>query len=161
MRSISFTLLLFSFLNCLGIEPRGNCHNRSLSLNDTIKILEIDTTESMFRGATETRLSGEDLSLIESLINYAATDHNLKLDSFQRMYSELRPLENYNKQYIPYERNGERCVFVNCFDKRLVSIHPDWMKNLVSVDGGGSLYFSLTINLTAKNYLNFWVNAPI
>lgn len=73
---------------------------------------------------------------------------------------ELKDLNGYTRQYVGViTPKGEKIIWINCF----YSSNPDkdysnWKKEPVMVLDGGANYFSIKINLTTKDYYDFWVN---
>jgi hypothetical protein len=74
----------------------------------------------------------------------------------------LVTLARYNRQYVPYmSKEGERHVWVNCFCSKSREEGNYWRSNIIDGLGGGSCYFSVTINLSKGTYQGLWVNAPM
>jgi hypothetical protein len=69
-------------------------------------------------------------------------------------------LEKYNRQYeVWFNDKDQKMVYVNGFIYN-PRMHPKWKTDLVVVDGGGSGYFSQTINLTTRQHQDFSINSP-
>lgn len=63
----------------------------------------------------------------------------------------------YYKQFLPVVKpNGEKEVYISCFCSSDQKSH--WKDFIIGVDGGGSCFFQLRINLTKRKVLYFEVN---
>ena len=66
---------------------------------------------------------------------------------------------HYKRQYVPYiDKNGHRCVWINCFCSDYSNDYSDWKKSIILIQDGGSCYLNLTIDLTDMSYSNFEIN---
>jgi hypothetical protein len=144
------------------LKPKDNFF-RNQTIRDTddtsvFTVLSIRATKQFFvvKGSKPIQLSQKDLIEIDNILLICINDHN-KLDTSR---TNIMELANYKRQYVPYKINGERKVFVNCFSKYMQDF-PHWKKYFVAVDGGGKAFFSLTINLTKKDYSGYWINTPL
>jgi hypothetical protein len=63
----------------------------------------------------------------------------------------------YNRQYIPFFKDGQKHVWVNCFCDG-VEHFPNWKKQVITVYDGGGCYFNVLINLSEKKYSRLYVN---
>ncbi len=99
-------------------------------------------------------LSDSEIENIEKLVSEAVETNNSK----QKEYGKIEDLKEYKFQYIPvYNSKKEKEVWVNAFCN---GYDIDWKKQIIEVDGGGSCFFNLMINLRTSNVYDFLVNAP-
>jgi hypothetical protein len=102
-----------------------------------------------------THLTKEDQTLLEGLIVKCISDNNLKEDAKSTRY--LMKLEMYNRQYIPFTKDEQKFVLVNCFCDD-VKHFPNWKKKIITVYDGGGCYFTVLINLTKGVYSELYIN---
>ena len=76
---------------------------------------------------------------------------------------QTKPLERYKRQLVPVVNpKGEKEVYVNCFCRNdNSSFGREWRTKLLLIDGGGTCFFSIKINLTQKKSYELMVNGPI
>ena len=100
-------------------------------------------------------LSRQDVADVEQLLIKCILTSNSGRDTKDAQH--LSSLENYNRQYIPLTKDGQKFVLVNCFCDD-VKHFPKWKKEVVTVYDGGGCYFTVLINLTKKEYSNLYIN---
>jgi hypothetical protein len=114
-------------------------------------VLENDFGE-VFKNASQTTLSEDEIAEIKQLIKTAVADHNTKDKAPNR---KIENLEKYKFQFVPaLNGQGEKEVYVNGFCMEL----SNWQTQIVFVDDGGSCFFQFYINLTKKTFDRFAVN---
>lgn len=101
----------------------------------------------------------KDVQLITELLKKSINDYNSSTEN--KSSGEIVDFENnYIIQIVPYLNAAkEREAFVNCVC--LNGVNNDWRKELIIVEGGGSCFFRIFVNLDKKTAYNFWVNAPL
>lgn len=138
------------------------CIEKYLTDTGNITILSFNSLRSENDSSKTLNLSTEDLVQIDTLLKAFLIDYNREAPSRQKglAFSDKTPviIENYCRQYIPYILKNEKIVFINCFNKDLVSELPFWRKFFVSVDGGGKAFFKVNVNLTTNKCFEFWIN---
>ena len=100
-------------------------------------------------------LSKTDITLLEQIIVKSISDNNVKDNLKNATY--LMKLEMYNRQYIPFIKDGYKQVWVNCFCDDIKHF-PRWKKEIITIYDGGGCYFSVLINLTKEEYSKLYVN---
>lgn len=156
-------LLLISLLSCQHTdESRGNEKSdadTSANVPDTTTaMIKFDAAQmSMFdKTASPVALKPQELKQIDSLLVVCVADHNKAIgQNLQSMKIDLvRRL--YKKQLVAVVNSqGEKEVWVNCFCD---DFSKPWRNEILSVDDGGSCYFSFKINLKSRKYYDFSVN---
>jgi hypothetical protein len=100
-------------------------------------------------------LSKQDLVVVEELLVNCISTSNSGRDTKDAQY--LMSLENYNRQYIPFIKDEQKFVLVNCFCDN-VKRFPKWKKEVITIYDGGSCYFTVLMNLTKMEYSNLYIN---
>lgn len=168
----SFLILVLTTFGCTRTE-RLAIGDNNLSQYDTatIAILMYDTSFRIFEDGVSTQLTEDDIAIIESqmtsAINEINEDQSRKFDNKELfMTRDLRKedvlvrLSNYKRQYVAVLRdNGDKEVYVNCFNKRINK--NSWRKKITDGFGGGTNFFSVYINVTRNNYYGLFVNSPM
>jgi len=123
-----------------------------------IVILPIDTANHwVFKDATTTQLTNQDLQTINKLLLACVTVHNVKQDTTTE-FSEYIDLKKYKLQYVPFiDGNGHKKVYVNSFRDSDWGCDY-WKQSLVVVDDGGSCFFHLTVDLTQNSFEQLFTN---
>lgn len=132
---------------------------QTIDTSDTTKfaILPLDTSYYQFKDSKSTVLLQKDLNLTEKILIKCLDNNNQNQDTSKHLL-EYIDLGNYKRQYIPFiNKRGEKLVWVNCFCIGDINF-PDWKKEIVMVDDGGSCYFNVIINLTTKKYGKLFIN---
>ncbi len=113
----------------------------------------------LFQDAHPVQLTGEDITGIESLLKQATDERNKTREEKFR----TQPLGRYRRQLVPVMNSkGEKEVFVNCFCRNdNSSFGREWRTRLLLIDGGGTCFFSIKINLSQKKAYELMVNGPI
>ena len=171
---VSILLLSCTFYHKV-VPKEMNSEKKHITITNTMKIdtskiatISYKTTDNIFSEAKATKLSDEDLKVIETLLNNCITEHNtIQKKQYQKQvikYPEHQFLledfviniENYKRQYVPViNKKGEKEVWINCFCD---SWDIDWKKDVLFVFDGGNCYFNLKINLTNKIYYDLSIN---
>jgi hypothetical protein len=117
-----------------------------------IAIIEFDRSQNwLFSKSKPARISHEELSEAERLLQLAVQEHNSKAEG----YWIISNLDQYRRQYVAViNEKGEKEVWINCFCSEL----EGWTKEIIVVKDGGKCYFNLKVNLTARRYYDFGVN---
>ncbi|HEX7846715.1 MAG TPA: hypothetical protein VF476_13015 [Chitinophagaceae bacterium] len=148
-----YSILLFFSLSCKAQEE--------FSAIDTniIAVLPIGEKASWFKSHQSFALTREEFKIIDSLLAACIKENNSRYsDTSNPRLNGYIYLDRYKRQYIPFIKNENRIVFINCFTD---SFSSDWRKKIVDVDGGGRNYFNLFLNLATKSCHEFWINAPL
>lgn len=123
-----------------------------------IAILPFNKTNAwMLKGATELKLTTEDLDSIERLLTDCLKAHNATQDSTKQNSAYIF-LNSYKRQYLPFvTKTGDKKVLINCF---CISDwdFEHWKRYLVQVDDGGSCFFHLYVNLSRHTYEQLFIN---
>jgi hypothetical protein len=155
-------LLLF-FVSCgEQKQPSTTSLNSNTVQMDTSRYAIIPYTEKdnwLFSNAKATELSSGDLEEMELLLKQATDERNTSKEEKFR----TKPLERYRRQLVPViNAKGEKEVYVNCFCRNdNSSFGKEWRTKLLLIDGGGTCFFSIKINLTKKSTYELSVNGPI
>ncbi|MBC7875170.1 MAG: hypothetical protein H7Y01_14295, partial [Ferruginibacter sp.] len=155
-------LLLLLFI---GTSCTGKKENKSpiippavTSAPDTAvyAIITFDEKQTyLFRNARAGNLSAGEIEIIEVLLGEVVTQYNKEV---QGKSGQIKPLEKYKRQFVPVmNQRGEKEVWVNCF----CGSWDNWQQELVMVDGGGSCFFNVKINLSEKKTYDLIVNGSI
>lgn len=68
-------------------------------------------------------------------------------------------LKKYKRQYFGYiNENNERVMFINCFWNKHTRTNPNWLKERVMVNDGGSYYWSVKYNMEKDELFDLDVN---
>ena len=105
--------------------------------------------------STNATLTKTEIIIVEEILSKCISDHNSITDS--KMATHLMNKEMYNRQYIPFIKDGKKQVWVNCFCDG-VEHFPNWKKQVITVYDGGGCYFNVLINLEEKKYSQLYVN---
>lgn len=102
-------------------------------------------------------LEARDIQLITELLKKSIDDYNSSTDNKSMRGKIVNYENNYITQIVSYLNPAkEREAYVNCVC--LNGVDSDWRKKLIIVEGGGSCFFRIFINLDKKTAYNFWVN---
>ena len=152
-------LLLFTGTFCSGKKDNRSSagSNKVIPAPDTSRyaIIPFDEKQTyLFRNARAASLSAAEVETIEVLLGEVVLQYNKGAkDQYQ-----IKPLERYKRQLVPVmNQRGEKEVWVNCF----CGSWDNWQQQLVMVDGGGSCFFNVKMNLTEKKTYDLMVNGPI
>lgn len=167
-----YVLLILSFCSChqknseqklskaiISGAVKNDSFEKMKYTPDTTKIaiLPLDTSYYQFKNSKATVLSNKDLQLTEDILIKCIENNNNNRDTSKHVL-EYIDLRNYKRQYVPFiNKRGEKLVWVNCFCTGAFNF-PDWKKEIVMVNDGGSCFFNVIINLTAKKYGNLFIN---
>lgn len=152
-------LVFLSTISCAGKKESRSSEGSAtiIPAYDTSKyaIIPFDEKQTyLFRNARPADLAARDIKSIESLLSDAILEYNKGVKGEY----QVKPLEKYKRQLVAViNEKGEKEVFVNCF----CAGNPyftNWRKELVMVDDGGSCFFSVKINLSAKKTYDLMVN---
>lgn len=119
------------------------------------------------KGASAREIHPDEYELAESLLMKAVCAYNAeRADKFVEFMAEkpdadwtqtdifLEP-ENGYRQYVPYaNEKGERCLWINFFRRPV----GNWFERRVTVEGGGTGYFSIGLNLDTGKRFDFIVD---
>lgn len=144
-------ILFLSILFSSYISAQDSRSNEWKSGHNKIAILK----NANAKLGSSIKLSKRDMPFLDQLLNNCISASNAGKDVKEARY--LMKLESYNRQYIPFAKNGQRFVLVNCFCDD-VKHFPKWKKQVVTVYDGGGCYFTVLINLTRKEYSNLYIN---
>src|SRR3569623_2361249 len=120
------------------VKVKNNTHEQANDTSDTTKfcILPLDTSYIEFKNLKETVLSDQDVKLTEKML-IKCVENNNNQDTSKHILRYI-DLSNYKRQYMPFlNKRGEKLVWVNCFCISDMNF-PDWKKEIVIVDDGGS-----------------------
>jgi hypothetical protein len=165
----TYLILLLVFISCSEFnekkEPSDKLMNNSVDeklviLNDKTDLFLISGNNSEFWIP-----SGNDFKQINAILEKAI--QNGEFDFLKD--PKLENIKKYYRQYVCYQNNNkERIVFINAFCENLelltgiegeIIMKPfDWQNKLLIVDDGGMCYWSIKINLSTKEYFDFYVN---
>lgn len=173
MRPTLFTIgfLAVILVSCSEHATKGTYDYDKLNYDTSrIAIFKWDTTGFDFpKNSEPLPLIQEDVKTIDSLLrisvdsfNKNQTAHLKELnDAFDNKVKPedfLINLKEYKRQYLPYvDNNGQKIVWVNCFCTRWRS-YERWRKYLIIIEDGGPCYFNVKVNLTTKDYHDFYAN---
>ena len=162
--------LFFGFLAIMGC----NNSNKFLIENDVllydssrIAILPFDTSKTWVpKNSISIKLRQNDIKVIDSLLESAVKNYNSTINlsaayaevpkDFRQPKYFLIDVKDYRRQYLAFiDNNNQKFVLVNCFCDQP---SPNWKHYMRSVKDGGKCYFNLIINLTTRNYFDFYVN---
>lgn len=160
----SFYLIIFLFLGSFAFSQT----NQVPAWEDTTyAIIPLDTNQyvtwAINRNAATT-LSQKEMIYLDNLVNNAIYDNQTGKSG------GIFKIRNapYFKQVVPsINANGEKIIYVNgvCvpekpykpYDEELLKV---WRNHLYIVNDGGSCYWHMLINLTARTYEVPYVNGP-
>ncbi len=165
LMSLSILILSLAFFtSCISKKenkPSANIIIKPAHSSDTSRYTIIPFDKNMFYifGKADTvkpaTLTEQEIEETESLLTKAIAEYNRKKVS---EYLKIDSFVNYRRQFVPYiNQKGEKMVFVNCFCDGF-KWNENWRKELVMVDDGGSCFFNVKINLSAKNTYDLYVN---
>ena len=120
---------------------------------DRFVILQTDKTEfaGLPKNSSPATMNDADFLALDQVLSACINKYN------QSHPGNVIKLERYYRQYIVFQNSrGEKEVWVNSFCTRPEG--PEWKKEIILVNDGGSCYFNLTINLTKKTFKDFQVN---
>ncbi len=179
--SIAFLTLTFSFTKAqLNLDT-----NRYVIFRDGDVWPELFKSEPKF-----IRLTTNELFQIEQLLKKAISHTNAEgkrhndslrrtkyydsLKGFSRFFiGSWKPISNLSKYkrqiIIGINHWGDKEVWLNCFkpgpnqgrDADAFALQKKWRREIISVDGGGSDYFNIRINLTQNEYYDLRINGPL
>lgn len=146
-----FVLLMIFIMNACQVADKPPA---AININiDTLRTAVITFTpaqhwyffDSTYKAAT---LTSEELQVIDSFLLAGVTNFNNLLG--EQTIDLVQ--DDYKKQLVAISNNkGEKEVWVNCF----CNPYDNWRTDVISVDDGGSCYFSFKINLTLHKYYDF------
>ena len=142
--------ILLITLTCFAFSSQAG--NGIIHLTDSnYAIIPYTKSESyLFKNAKVTSLSKEEIQEIETLLNKCIDEYN-KQTKGQKINGE------YKVQLVPVtNKKGEKEVFINCFCESVFSDY--WHEGIIRVCDGGSCYFNLKVNLSAKKSYNLMIN---
>ncbi len=109
----------------------------------------------LFKNAKPANLSEKEIKDIEILLADAVLEYNKTVKGLE---FQIKPLERYKRQLVAVtNQSGEKEVYLNCF----CGSWDKWRTQLFAVDGGGSCFFRVKINLSKKRSYDMMVNGPI
>lgn len=179
LRTLCFLLIL------LGCQPSNHRVSKLKFDSTKIVIFSLDTTtineernielSYLKNNGSPISLTQDEVDLVElrlgetlSKINedrrkeFEAYKQSFPSDTLTIQNFSLVTLNDYKRQYVPYKsKEGERHVWVNCFCSRSPERLEFAKSNIIMPLGGGSCYFSVTINLSKGIYQDLFVNAPM
>jgi len=120
---------------------------------DRYVILQADKTEftALPKNSSHATMNNADFVTLDQVLSVCINKYN------QGHPGDVINLKRYYRQYIVFQdAKGEKEVWVNCFCT--VPTSPEWRKEIVYVNDGGSCYFNVRINLTKKTFNDFQVN---
>ena len=131
-----------------------------------VAVLSFDALFIDWMKENKTPIEGEitrkDIQLINGLLKESINKYNTHYENMSETLKKINaPITDFENKYViqivPYlNSTGEREAFVNCVCKE--GVRQDWRKELIMVEGGGSCYFRIIINLDKKTSKDFWVN---
>jgi len=135
-----------------------NKNEQLLFDTNKIAILPIDTTNHrLFKNASSTELTKQDLKIIYGLLTACINSHNFNRDT-TNTFSKYIHLSKYKLQYVPFiDSKGDKKVYINGFC--VLDDFTYWKQTLVDVADGGSCFFHVTLNLTTNKYEKLFINA--
>jgi hypothetical protein len=142
--------LLVLFFSCKENEING--------IEYTVIDYEKTSWMSLYKNAKSTELTNNEIVEIEKIIEERISK---TIESYNRNWNELYPnLKNttkFRRQYVPMIlENGDKIVWINffCFEPE----NDKWKSEIISVRDGGNCFFNIKVNLTKKEYFDFYVN---
>jgi hypothetical protein len=109
-----------------------------------------------FENYFEAELTFDDIENINNILYDAVENYN---KTMKQDFEKDIVLSNYKRQYIAViNKNGEKEVYVNCFNNKRIEDNGYWKTEYVLVLDGGNNYFQVMINLSKKIYYNFFAN---
>lgn len=111
----------------------------------------------MFKNATSSSLSRNEIEQIENIIKERIENHKDSFNDWVNDYLETNTPIFFKRQYVPVIlENGNKAVWINFLCS--LSNHEDWKEKLIIVDDGGPCYFQVKVNLARKEYYEFHSN---
>jgi len=168
----------------VGCQPSNHRVSKLKFDSTKIVIFSLDTTtineeknielSYLKKNGSPISLTQDELDLVElklgEALNKINEDKRIEFEAYKQGHPNdtltfqdfLVNLNHYNRQYVPYKsKEGERHVWVNCFCSRTQERLEFAKSNIIMPLGGGSCYFSVTINLSKGIYQDLSVNAPM
>lgn len=174
-RKIKYTffyhiLLLFALFACRQRTTTSVSTEPLKYDSSLIAIFKWDTARyySFPKNSDPFSLTQHEMNRVDSLFSLAVANYNdQNRPRLTQWYSAFKTKDStsllinpkgYKRQYFPYKDvNGEKIVYINCFCIKW-GVFAHWKEVEESVDDGGNCYFQMKINLTKKNYFDFFVN---
>ena len=123
----------------------------------------------IFKDAKPTRLSENELSEIEKIIEQAVKENNEqqreRLEKHNKEYPDNQWTETgfelktkgFKRQYVPViNSDGQKEIWINFFCDDWGS--ENWKSDIMIVHDGGNCYFNLKVNLETKTYSELSIN---
>jgi hypothetical protein len=159
MKSALYIFFAIIFISCLNKPEtfKDNMYkNTTEALFEGIDYVILSKNDewvkNRFKNFSEGELTTDDLEQINEILNFAVENYNKKME-------KDIILSRYKRQYIAFfNKNGEKEVWVNCFNSKHIENANYWKTEVVVVMDGGNNFFQLIINLSKTTYYDFWVN---
>ena len=172
MRHIKVVLFLFVLVACnaLAEEPLSTANTQTAAKmkNDIPRVTEIANknwvivTKEKAEGMGITSLLRESddfwapsvsdvLKLEEKIDEYLSQNSNL----FYRQPPVWERLDEYQRQYIGFERGGKQIIYGNYFCD---STGKNWRQEFVFVFDGGDCFFQVEYDVESGTFIKLWVN---
>jgi hypothetical protein len=145
MRTTIITLIL----GLLVLKGHSQTSEKQYVFDKNANVHSAEVTENVQRF----KPSMNEINLADSLIEI----HIKKNRTDYSWTKEISDYQSYYRQYVGYiNEKNEKIIFVNGF----CQAEQNWTKEIVSYRGGGSCYFDIKVNISAKSTFDFNVNAP-
>ena len=127
--------------------------DKAILYNSKIVVFQNDTIRTdIFDSSKKTELNDLEMLTVDEIVLKAVDKHN-KETVFEKI-----SVNKYLRQYvIALDENGEKIVWINCFDE-FYKDHIDWEHQIVSANDGGIRFFNLKVNLNRKKIYQFSTN---
>jgi hypothetical protein len=148
----TFRRLTFVFL----FGPLFMQNKNQIVLNDDVNLQsELGKDYIYYR----IKLTPDELKLADSLVDQYVLSNQGKY----RRTVKVNNYYSYYRQYAGYTQfTPGRKVFINAFKIKKEGISDTFLRNhLYTVYGGGSLFFTIKVNLQTKTCFDLRVNAPL
>ncbi len=167
---IVFLISAFIVYSCSSNAESHLKNDEALTIDSSmIAIIPYQSNQDwLFKNAVASSINTSEIKEIDSILVSSINKYNAyqkkEMERIVKTQQKIKmslhdyiiDIKNYKRQYVVViNKIGEKEVWINCFCDKA---KENWKSEIVSVRDGGKCYFNLKVNLSTKQYFEFYVN---